>query len=100
MIKLDSNGNPLAVDYDDPNSYNGKVMPEDETRRKLLLKAKRLGCEKEVRIIFDKYDKLMRVCPNDSERADIGRLGALEVFKILDLYGKMYVNNKLVINKG
>lgn len=94
MIKLD------GVDYDDPNSYNGKVMPEDETRRKILIKARHLGCEKEVRIIFDKTDKLMRNCTNESERADIGQLGALEVFKMLDLYGKMYVNNKLVINKG
>lgn len=94
MIKLDHN-----YDYDDPESFNGKIMPEDETRRKILFKARQLGCEKEIRIIFNKIDGLMRNCTNPAEREDIGKLGALEVFQMLDLYGKMYVNNKLIITK-
>lgn len=99
MIKLDANGN-VNIDYDDPNSYNDRVMPEDETRRKILNQARRLGCETEIRNIFNKIDKLMRNCTNESERLDIGKMGALEVYKMLGLYGKMYVNNELVINKG
>lgn len=94
MIKLDAN-----IDYDDPNNFNGKIMPEQETRRKILHKARQLGCEKEIRIIFDKIDGLMRNCTNPSEREDIGKLGAVEVFNMLSLYGKMYVNNKLIVTK-
>lgn len=98
MIKLDANGN-VAVDYDDPNSYNGRVMPEDETRRKILLQARRLGCETEIRAIFAKIDKLMRGCTNESERLDIGKMGAYEIYQMLGLYGKLYVNNNLIIAK-
>lgn len=98
MIKLDQNGN-VAVDYDDPNSYNGKVMPEDETRRKILLQARRLGCETEIKNIFAKIDRLMHNCTNESEKLDIGKLGAYEIYQMLGLYGKMYVNNKLIVNK-
>lgn len=98
MIRLDENGN-VTVDYDDPNAYNGRIMPEGETRRKILLQARRLGCETEIRNIFEKIDRLMRGCTNESERLDIGRMGALEIYKMLGLYGKMYVNDKLIINK-
>ena len=98
MIKLDNNGN-VMMDFDDPSAYNGRVMPEDETRRKLLNQARRLGCETEIRQIFTKIDNLMRNCTNQSEREDIGKMGALEIYQMLGLYGKMYVNNKLVIAK-
>lgn len=92
MIKLGS-------DMDDPNNLNGRIMPEQETRRKILYKARQLGCEQEIKIIFSKIDNLMRNCTNPAERDDIGKLGAVEIFQMLDLYGKMFVNNKLIIAK-
>lgn len=90
-----------SVNYDDPNSYNGKVMGEKETRAKLLYRARCLGadCEYQLKKIMDKYDNLLKNCTNDAERQDMGRLGSIEIFNILDLYGKMYQNDKLIIVK-
>ena len=62
-----------------------KIAGEQETRRKLIGMARGAGCEKDLLLILDKYDRLMRVAKDDRERADIGKLGVVEVNKLLGL---------------
>jgi hypothetical protein len=91
--KRDSLG---RIDLSDPNNLNNKVLPEEETRRKLLLKARKEGFEKDLLLLFAKYDKLMRNAKDDKERKDIAKLGAFEVWKLVGSGGELYVNNELV----
>lgn len=91
--KRDSQG---RVDLSDPNNLNNKVLDEKETRRKLLLKARYEGYEKDLLLLFAKYDKLIRNATSDKERIDIGKLGAFEIWKLVGSGGELYVNNELV----
>ncbi len=74
----------------------GRVAAERETRKKLLSYARNMGFEKEMLILFAKYDNLMRTCKNDKEREDIRKLGAFEVYKLLGGGGELYVDGQLV----
>ena len=49
--------------------------------------------------LFAKFDKMMRNCKNEKERADISALGCVELHNLLGNSGKLYVNNKLVLDK-
>lgn len=85
------------IDADDPNNLSNKVLKEQETRKRLLNHARTLGFEKDMLILFAKYDKLLRNCTNDAERADIAKLGAVEAYKLLGGGGELYVNGQLVM---
>lgn len=84
------------IDATDPNNLSDVVMEEDETRKRLLNQARRAGCEQDMLKIFAKYDYLMRNCTNQKEREDMGKLGAFEVYSLLDRGGKLYVDGQLV----
>jgi hypothetical protein len=84
------------IDASDPNNLSDVVMDERETRKRLLNQARRLGCEQEMLKIFAKYDGLQRNCTNQKEREDIGKLGAYEIYTLLDRGGKLYVDGQLV----
>jgi hypothetical protein len=86
----------LLIDATDPNNLSNKVMPEQETRRKILHHAKQVGCEGDILKIFAKYDKLMRNCTNDKERNDIGKMGAVEIYRMLGGGGELYIDGQLV----
>jgi hypothetical protein len=83
----------FKVDGSQPNL---KVLGEKETRKKLLSFAKKNGFEQDLLQILGKYDSLMRNCPNEKERQDIGKLGAYEVFCLLNKGGDLYVDGQLV----
>jgi hypothetical protein len=85
------------INADDPNNLSNKVLEERETRKRLLNHARSLGFEKDMLILFAKYDKLLRNCTNDKERADIAKLGAVEAYKLLGGGGELYVNGQLVM---
>lgn len=89
-------GEIIKINADDPNNISNKVLEERETRRRLLTHARMVGCEKEMLMLFAKYDKLMRNCTNDQERADIAKLGAVETYKLLGGGGELYVDGQLV----
>lgn len=74
-----------------------KIMNEKQYRLKLLGEARLKGCEKEMLILFDKYDKLMRNCTNIQERENIGKLGILEIHNLLD-DGHVGIGGELTIN--
>jgi hypothetical protein len=86
----------IKIDATDPNNLSNKVLPEQQSRRNFLTHARMMGCEREMMLLFVKYDKLMRNCTNDKERADIAALGAVEVYKLLGGGGELYVNGQLV----
>ena len=86
----------IKIDATDINNLKSKVVGEQETRRNMLKHARLLGCEKEMQMIFAKYDNLLRNCSDDKERADIGKLGAVEVYRLLGGGGELYINGELI----
>jgi len=84
------------IDLTDPNNLSNKVLSEQETRKKLLLKARTEGYEKDLLLLFAKYEKLMKNAKDDKERKDIAKLGAFEVWKLVGSGGELYVDNELV----
>ena len=76
-----------------------KPLTEYETREKILNYSKMVGCEPEVRAIFNRVDLMLKNCTNQQERAEIAKYGVLEVYHILDSYGELEVNGKIVVNK-
>ena len=86
----------FKIDATDPNNLSNQVLPEQETRKRLLSHARLLGCEKDMLLLFAKYDKLMRNCTNDKEREDMGKMGAVEVYRLLGGGGELYIDGQLV----
>lgn len=79
----------------------GKDQPlsEKETRRRLMRDAIKYGFQIELQMIFNKYDRLMMLCPNKKERDDIAKLGALEVVKLFDPHGSISIDGQIVIRQ-
>ena len=74
-----------------------EVMPEKQTRDKILAYAKRLGCFVEVKQLMDKYDGLLRRCTNESERKHIATIGVTEIHKLIGFRGGLSVGGELII---
>jgi len=91
-------GQDGKIDATNPDNLSDKVLGERETRKRLLSHARLVGCEKDMLLIFNKIDTMMRTCGNDQERADIGKLGAAEIYTLLGRGGKLYVNGRLVFD--
>ncbi len=89
-IKLDGNKKDL-YDHD-----NVKILNEKETRQKLIARARSLGIERDLLTILNKYDNLIRNCPDEKERKDMGKLGAYEVYNLFNKGGSLYVDGMLV----
>ena len=88
--------NEFDIDLTDPNNLNQKPLDEKETRRRFLNYARSLGFEKEMLILFSKYDRLLRNAKDEKERKDIAEYGCYEIYKLLGRGGSLYVNNQLV----
>jgi hypothetical protein len=86
----------VKIDLTDPNNLSNKVLSEQESRRRILTHARIVGCERDMLLLFSKFDKLMRNCTNDKERADMSKLACVETYKLLGGGGELYVNNQLV----
>ncbi len=84
------------IDASKPENISKKVLDERETRKRFLMHARMLGFEKDMLLLFAKYDKLLRNCSNEQERLDIGKMGAYEAYKLLGGNGELYVNGTLV----
>ncbi len=74
-----------------------KVLSEVEMRTKLMNYAKNLGCDQELKMIYEKYYRLLRNCKNEQERQAIGAMGVEEVHKFLDMKGELVVDGKLIL---
>ena len=74
-----------------------KISSEEQFRKKLLDKAKILGCEQDVSTIFKKYDDLLKNCTNNKERQQISVLGIVELHKYFGCIGSLEINGVEVI---
>jgi hypothetical protein len=86
----------INIDPTDPANISNKVLPEQETRRRLLSHARIKGCERDMLLLFAKADKTIRLCSNEKERKDMGQFFATEVYRLLGGGGELYVDGKLV----
>lgn len=74
-----------------------KVASEAEFRKAIILQAKRMGCEQEVKQLFNRYDSLLKHCTNQKERKSIAHMGIVELYKLMDCYGGLSVNGNEII---
>lgn len=74
-----------------------KIASEKQMRRAIILQAKAWGCEKEVRQIFDRYDRLLKNCSDPLERYQIGVMANAELHKFMSLSGPLVCNGQLII---
>lgn len=88
------------IDLTDPNNLSDKVLDEKTSRRKWLARARAEGYEKDMLLLFAKYDRLMRLATSDKERADIAKLGVLEVWKLMGGGGELYADGQLVAKEN
>ncbi len=87
----------FKIDATDPSNLSSQVLPEKESRRRVMADAKRLGCDKEMFLLFSKYDNLLRNCTNEKERRDIAKLACVEVYRLLGGGGELYIDGQLVV---
>jgi hypothetical protein len=92
-FKLDENG---QIDF---NDYSDRVASERETRNKLLSWSRQLGYEKDMLLLFAKFDAMLKNCPNEDERKDIAKLGWAETLKLMGSYGTFLVDGQVVYSK-
>ena len=86
----------VTIDATDINNLSTKVLPEHEARKRIMGHARLKGCERDMLLLFAKYDQLLRNCTNDRERNDISQLACVEVYRLLGAGGELYVNGQLV----
>ena len=84
------------IDATEPNQLSNKILPEQETRFRILKHARLVGCEQDMKLLLEKYDKLLRNCTNEKERKDISQLGCMEAYTLLGRGGELYIDGKLV----
>lgn len=67
-------------------------VSEKETRQSIMAMAKKLGCEKDIIAIFDKYDRALKNCTNETERKHIAHTGIVELHKYFYCKGNLVVD--------
>ena len=92
-FKLNENG---QIDL---NNFSDRALPEQETRRRILSWARQLGYEKDMLLLFAKFDKLLKNCTNEGERKDIAELGWAETLKLMGSYGTFFVDGKVIYSR-
>ncbi len=66
-------------------------------RKALMARAKKLGCDRDLQQIFDKFDAALKKCKNDTEIRHIQVVGAAEVHKLFGCRGGLVVNGWTII---
>lgn len=89
----------IVIDSTNHTDISTKVTSEKETRSKFLTVARWAGRERDMLLIFAKFDKLLRNCEdNEDKKKDIGKVGAIEVYKLLgECFSSLKASNVLVI---
>ena len=103
-IKLNDSGSFTPIDATKAENLSDKVLDERETRKRLLNHARiaefergLTGLEREMLMLFARADKALKSCPNEQERRDMGKLFAVEAYRILGGGGELYVDGQLVV---
>ena len=85
-------------DTTNPDELSNRVSSEKETRGKFLTVAKWAGRERDMLLLFAKFDKLQRETDDIDKKRDIAKIGAIEVYKLLgDCFASLKSNSSLVI---
>lgn len=92
-FKLDETGNI------DVNNFSDRIATERETRNKLLSWSRQLGYERDMLILFAKFDKMLKNCTNEEERKDMAKLGWYETLKLMGSYGTFLIDGQVVYSK-
>lgn len=88
----------IIIDSTNPDDLSNKVTDERETRRKFLTVSKWAGRDKDMLLLFAKFDKMMRECNNEDKRKDISKIGAIEVYRLLgECFASLKNSNALQI---
>lgn len=88
----------IIIDSTDPNDLSSKVTSEKETRQKFLTVAKWAGRDKDMLLLFAKFDKMRRECNDEDKKKDISKIGAIEVYKLLgECFSSLKNSNALQI---
>lgn len=74
-----------------------KPLTEFETRKQMFSFARRLGCDIELRQIFDKYDRLLKDSKGDVERHQIAILANVEVHRLFGFKDALVVNGQVIL---
>ena len=91
-------GKNLQMDTSNPDDLSNKVTSEKETRKKFLTVAKWAGRDKDMLMLFAKFDKLQRETNDEAKLKDIAKIGATEVYKLLgECFASLKNSNALVI---
>jgi hypothetical protein len=71
---------------------------EHQTRYWLIEHAKRIGAEKDLQNLFDKWDRAIALVP-ESEKEDMSKAAILEVQRLLDIHGEdgLTINDEIVL---
>lgn len=88
----------IIIDSTNPDDLSNKVTDERETRRKFLTVSKWAGRDKDMLLLFAKFDKMMRECNDEDKRKDISKIGAIEVYRLLgECFASLKNSNALQI---
>jgi hypothetical protein len=73
----------IIIDSTNEDDLSNKVTDEKETRRKFLTVSRWAGRERDMMMLFAKFDKLQRETTDPAKKLDIAKIGAVEVYKLL-----------------
>ncbi len=79
---------------------DNETLSELATRKRIIADAIRrfgAGGERQMRMVFDKYDKLLAKCTNDSERKHIKSLAIVEIHQLMGYRGGLTINKHVVL---
>src|SRR5574337_1049706 len=88
----------FSINSENPEDLSSKVTDEKETRKKFLTVARWAGRERDMLLLFAKFDKLMRNTDDEAKKKDISKIGAIEVYKLLgECFSSLENSNALKI---
>lgn len=88
----------IIMDSTNEADLSSKITEEKETRRKFLTVARWAGREKDMMVLFHKFDKLQKEANDIEKKRDIAKIGAIEVYKLLgDCFASLKQSNVLEI---
>lgn len=88
----------IIIDSTNEADLSNKVTDEKETRRKFLTVSRWAGRERDMLMLFAKFDKLQRETSDPEKKRDIAKVGAIEVYRLLgDCFASLRQNKALEV---
>lgn len=81
----------------------GEPLGERDTRLRIFSDCRnKYGpeAERQLRLVFDKWDNLLQKCTNDEERKHIKVMAITEIHQMMNYAGGLSVGGKVVIDDG